>query len=132
MALLTYKVRKSSTPDYLNCPLTNRVINSVTLRSSSKQALHVGPTEITRQTVCGARAFGIAAPTVWNKQYSAYSTISISEVLRRKRQVLEELAVFRKQFGVIFENTARAELTNWCQLYYASKRQARQLTYTIV
>jgi len=41
VALLTYKVRNSSTPDNLNCLRTNRVINCVTLRSSSKQVLHV-------------------------------------------------------------------------------------------
>ena len=63
VALLTYKVRNTSTPDYLNCLLTNRVINSVTLRSSSKQVLHVPRS----RTVCGARAFSIAAPTIWNK-----------------------------------------------------------------
>lgn len=34
-------------------------------------------------------------------------TISISEVLRRKRQVLDELAVFRDQFDVIFENATQ-------------------------
>jgi len=79
VVLLTYKIRNSSTPDYLNCLmtnhsstpdylnclLTNRVINSVTLRSSPKQVLHVPRS----QTVglCGTRAFSIAAPTLCNK-----------------------------------------------------------------
>ena len=64
VASLTYKVRYSSTPDYLNNLLSDRVTNSsVTLRSSSKHVLYVPRT----RTVCGARAFSVAAPTVWNK-----------------------------------------------------------------
>ena len=64
VALLTYKVRYSSTPDYLFNLLSDRVINSsLTLRSSSKHVLYVPRS----RTVCGARAFSIAAPTVWNK-----------------------------------------------------------------
>jgi hypothetical protein len=62
VALLTYTVRYSSTPSYLNN--WDRVINSsVTLRSASRHVLFVPRT----RTVCGARAFSIAAPTVWNK-----------------------------------------------------------------
>jgi hypothetical protein len=64
VALLTYTVRYSSTPSYLNNLLCDRVINSsVTLRSASRRVLFVPRT----RTVCGARAFSIAAPTVWNK-----------------------------------------------------------------
>jgi len=64
VALLTYKVRHSATPDYLNNLLSQRVINSsVTLRSSSRILLHLPRT----RTVYGARAFSTAAPTVWNK-----------------------------------------------------------------
>jgi hypothetical protein len=59
-ALLTYKVRNSSTPDYLKFLPTNRVINSVTLRSSSKQVLNVPRS----RTVRRERAFSIAALTM--------------------------------------------------------------------
>ena len=53
VALLTYKVRHSATPDYLNNLLSQRVINSsVTLRSSSKILLH-SVLEVGRyETVC--------------------------------------------------------------------------------
>jgi len=37
VALLTYKVRNSSTPYYLHCLLTNHVINSITLLSSQNK-----------------------------------------------------------------------------------------------
>jgi len=64
IALLTYKVRHSSSPEYLNNLLSQRVINSsVTLRSSSRLVLHLPRS----RTVCGARAFRIAPPTVWNR-----------------------------------------------------------------
>jgi len=64
VALLAYKVYLSSTPDYQNNLLSQRVINSsVTLHSSSRLVLHLPRS----QTVCGTRAFSIAAPTVWNK-----------------------------------------------------------------
>jgi len=64
VALLTYKVRHSSTPDYLNNLLSQRVINSsVTLRTLLRLVLHLPRS----RTVCGARAFSIASPTVWNK-----------------------------------------------------------------
>jgi len=64
VALLTYKVRHSSTPDSLKNLLSQRVINSsVTLHSSSRLVLHLPRS----RPVCGARVFSIAAPTVWNK-----------------------------------------------------------------
>ena len=59
VALLTYKVRYSDTPDYLSNLLSDHVINSsVTLRSSSKHVLYVPRS----RTVCGARVFSVAAP----------------------------------------------------------------------
>ena len=64
VALLTYKVRHSSTPGYLYNLLSDRIIySSLTLRSSSKQVLCVPRS----RTVCGARAFSIAAPSIWNR-----------------------------------------------------------------
>jgi hypothetical protein len=64
LALLTYKVRHTSTPVYLNNLLSERAINStVSLRSSSRPLLYIART----RTACGARAFSIAAPTIWNR-----------------------------------------------------------------
>jgi len=53
VALLTYQVRHSSTPDYLNNLLSQCVINSsATLRSPSRLVLQLPRS----RTVCGARA----------------------------------------------------------------------------
>jgi len=60
---LSYKVRHTSTPIYLNNLLSERAINStVSLRSLSRPLLYI----LRIRTVCGARAFSIGAPTIWN------------------------------------------------------------------
>jgi hypothetical protein len=80
VALLTYKVRHSSTPDYLYNLLSDRVIHSsVTLCSSSKHVLCI-PRSL---TVCGARAFSIAAPTIWNKLPADVQLQTVLPVLNR-------------------------------------------------
>ena len=61
LALVTYKVRLSSIPHYLNNLLSVRTVSRA-LRSSSAPLLHV-PFSC---TVFASRAFRVAAPTVWN------------------------------------------------------------------
>ena len=60
-ALITYKVRAQSTPEYLLTLLQNRECTR-TLRSSSLPLL-----DIPRfRTVTAGRSFRVAAPAIWN------------------------------------------------------------------
>ena len=60
-ALITYKVRAQSTPEYLLTLLQNRECTR-TLRSSSLPLL-----DIPRfRTVTASRSFRVAAPVIWN------------------------------------------------------------------
>ena len=63
LAVLTYKVRSTSNPSYLSSLLSGQTTAShMTLRSARRSTLHVDHT----RTEYGARAFHVAAPTIWN------------------------------------------------------------------
>ena len=63
LAVLTFNIRSKSTPEYLHCLLSDRATrSSMCLRSSCRPILAVRRT----RTNIGARAFSIAAPTIWN------------------------------------------------------------------
>jgi len=61
LAVLTYKTRKTSVPEYLSCHITTRNITQ-SLRPSSAPLLEVP----FRRTSFGKRSFSTAAPSVWN------------------------------------------------------------------
>ena len=64
LAVLTYKVRATSSPKYLDDLISNRVTGTrMSLRSASRALLTVPFT----RTVCASRAFRVCAPIVWNR-----------------------------------------------------------------
>ena len=64
LAVLTYKVRATSTPKYLDDLISNRVTGTrMSLRSASRALLTVPFT----RTVCASRAFRVCAPIVWSR-----------------------------------------------------------------
>ena len=64
IAVLTYKVRATSTPHYLNNLLSHRITGTrMALRSASRALLTIPVT----RTVCASRAFSVCAPVnIWN------------------------------------------------------------------
>src|SRR5664279_5270633 len=62
LALLTYKVRSTSTPSYLSSKLTSKRHSGYSLRSSCSPLLTVPSVK----TEFAKRAFCVAAPLVWN------------------------------------------------------------------
>jgi hypothetical protein len=62
IALLTYKVRLTSTPSYLSSTLTSKRQSGYSLRSSSVPQLTIPRVK----TEFARRAFRVAAPQIWN------------------------------------------------------------------
>ena len=61
IATIVYKAKHSGLPLYLNDKLVNKVLTKL-LRSSDQKLYEIPRTS----TKIGDRAFGIAAPTIWN------------------------------------------------------------------
>src|SRR5664279_4865719 len=66
-ALITFKVRKTAFPAYLNCHLTSRVTPRTT-RSSTLPLLFVPLVKLVKlvKTEFAKRSFSYAAPHIWN------------------------------------------------------------------
>jgi len=63
LAVLTFNVRLTATPAYLNSLISNRATASrMSLRSSTRSLMAVPRTN----TVCVSRSFSVCAPVVWN------------------------------------------------------------------
>jgi len=63
LAVLTYNVRLTATPAYLNTLISNSVtVSRMTLRSSTRSLMAVPRTN----TVCASRSFSVCAPVKWN------------------------------------------------------------------
>jgi len=63
LAVLTFNVRLTATPAYLNCFISNRVTASrMSLRSSTLFLMAVQRTN----TVCASLSFSVCVPVVWN------------------------------------------------------------------
>jgi len=87
IAVLTYKLRSTSTPPYLST-LLQFVTSSRSLRSVDSFRLQVQRT----RTEFGRRAFSIAAPTVWN-------------ALPNKLTQSSSLPIFKKHLKSLLFNT---------------------------
>ena len=67
LAILTFNVRLTATPDYLNSLISNRVTGTrMSLRSSTRSLMAVPRTK----TVCASSSFSVCAPVVWNRTFN--------------------------------------------------------------
>ena len=91
LAVLTYNVRHTATPAYLNNLISNRVTATrMSLRSSTRSLMTVPRTS----TVCASRSFSVCAPVVWN---SLPSDIQLCDCFKSFKQKLKTF-LFRCAF----------------------------------
>jgi len=80
LAVLTFNVRLTATPAYLNSLISNRVTSTrMSLRSSTRFLMAVPRTK----TVCVSRYFSVCAPVVWNSHPPKIQSCSCLKTLNQ-------------------------------------------------
>jgi len=76
LAVLTFNVRLTATPAYLNSLISNRVtVSRMSLRWSTRSLMAVPRIN----TVCASRSFSVCAPVVWNSHSRNIQLCILSE-----------------------------------------------------
>jgi len=92
LAVLTFNMRLTATPAYLNSLISNRVTASrMSLRSSTRSLMAVPRTN----NVCASRSFSVCAPVVWN---SLPPEIQLCSCLKTFKSKLKTF-LFRRAFN---------------------------------
>jgi len=93
LAVLTFNVRLTATPAYMNSLISNRVTASrMSLRSSTRSLMAVPRT----YTVYASRSFSVCAPVVWN---SLPPEIQLCSCLKPFKSKLKTF-LFRRAFNI--------------------------------
>ena len=93
LAVLTFNVRHTATPDYLSSLISNRVTGTrMSLRSSTRSLMTVPRTN----TVCASRSFSVCAPVVWNSLPPDIQSCSCFKTFKSKLKTF----LFRRAYDV--------------------------------
>jgi hypothetical protein len=93
LAVLTFNVRHTATPDYLSSLISNRVTGTgMSLRSSSRSLMAVPRTK----TVCASRSFSVCAPVVWNSLPPDIQSCSCFKTFKSKLKTF----LFRRAYDI--------------------------------
>ena len=106
LAVLTYKTRQTSVPEYLNRHITTQS-STRSLRSSSAPLQHVP----IRRTSFGKRSFSTAAPSVWNSLPVSVQNCDKLTLFKSSTFVLLRLCFLTVLFASASEATATWRFT---------------------